>query len=248
MELSIEIILFLFSVAFIAGFIDTLAGGGGLITIPSLLLCGAPPLQALGTNKFQSVVGTATATYMLHKSKAINWQHMKWPVFYAFIGSVLGTIAIQFIDKGALSFVIPVVLIIIATYFLLSPLFPAENSKVTLSEKTYSKSIIPLIGVYDGMFGPGTGSFFALAGVALRGKQLLDATIAAKPLNCVTNFASLIIFLFSGHIIWIVGLSMMLGQFLGARLGASMLFKINKNILRYLIVCMCLGMLIKSIF
>lgn len=245
MELSIEIILFLFSVALVAGFIDTLAGGGGLITIPSLLLCGVPPLQALGTNKFQSVIGTATATYMLHKSKAINWQYMKLPLLYVFIGSALGTIAVQFIDKRALSFVIPVVLIIIATYFLLSPLFPAENSKILLSEKTYSKSIIPLIGAYDGMFGPGTGSFFALAGVALRGKQLIDATIEAKPLNCATNFASLIVFLFSGHIVWVLGFSMMLGQFIGARLGARMLFKINKNILRYLIVCMCLGMLIK---
>ena len=246
MELTIEVILFLFSVALVAGFIDTLAGGGGLITIPSLLLCGIPPLQALGTNKFQSVMGTATATYMLHKAKAINWQQMKLPLLYAFAGSVLGTLAVQFIDKRALSFVIPVVLIIIATYFLLSPLFPAENSKITLPEKTYNKSIISLIGTYDGMFGPGTGSFFALAGVALRGKKLIDATIVAKPLNCATNCASLIVFLFSGHIVWIIGVSMMLGQFIGARLGACMLFKINKNVLRYLIVFMCIGMLIKS--
>lgn len=245
MELSIEIILFLFSVALVAGFIDTLAGGGGLITIPSLLLCGVPPLQALGTNKFQSVVGTATATYILHKSRAIKWQNMKLPLLYAFIGSALGTIVVQFIETKALSFVIPIVLVFIAAYFLLSPLFPAENSKIIVSEKAYNRSVIPLIGTYDGMFGPGTGSFFALAGVALRGKQLIDATIEAKPLNCVTNFASLFVFLFSGHIVWVLGCSMMLGQFIGARLGAHMLFKINKNVLRYLIVFMCLGMLIK---
>ena len=247
MEFSFEIILFLFSVALVAGFIDTLAGGGGLITIPSLLLSGIPPILALGTNKLQGAVGTATATYALTKSKKIDWSKIKYLFCYALLGAMFGTISVQFADPSALSFVVPFVLFFIAVYFLVSPFIPIKAESPKMSEKIYSRLVIPVIGFYDGMFGPGTGSFFALAGVALRGKELVQATVLAKPLNLATNFASLCVFLFADQVLWTIGCVMMLGQFIGARLGASMLFKMNKNLLRYLVVIMCVGMLIKYV-
>ena len=107
----------------------------------------------------------------------------------------------------------------------------------------YRGVVIPAIGCYDGMFGPGTGSFFALAGVSLRGNNLLTATAVAKTLNFATNLASLLVFILAGKIVWIAGLVMMAGQATGAWFGSHILFRINLQYLRILIVLVCLGML-----
>lgn len=242
---AIELLLILFLVAIVAGLLDTLAGGGGLISIPALILSGIPPLAALGTNKLQGSMGTATATYMMIKNKRIHWHNVKPLMLTAFCGAILGTIVIQFINTELLSFIIPIVLLSIALYFLISPNLTKDNGKPKISNTRYKNIVVPLIGYYDGMFGPGTGSFFALAGVSCRGHHLLTSTAIAKSLNFATNIASLIIFLISGHIVWVIGLCMMLGQLIGAWLGSHCLFKINPAYLRVIVVIMCSGMLIK---
>lgn len=242
---SIELLSLLFLVSVIAGLLDTLAGGGGLISIPALILSGIPPLAALGTNKLQGSMGTATASYMMLKKKKISWDSVKYLMFTAFIGAVLGAIVVQFINTDVLTFVIPIVLLFIALYFLISPK-PIETQGVPkLTNKKYKNIVIPFIGYYDGMFGPGTGSFFALSGISCRGHDLITSTAIAKPLNFATNVASLIVFLVAGHIVWVVGILMMLGQVLGAWLGSHCLFKINPAYLRVIVVIMCSGMLIK---
>ncbi|MGB0937055.1 MAG: TSUP family transporter [Colwellia sp.] len=240
---SIEILLFLFVIAMVAGLLDTLAGGGGLISIPALILSGVPPIAALGTNKLQGSMGTATATFLMVKNKKIDLKATFPLMVTAFMGSVLGTIALQFIDTAVLTFVIPAVLLIIAVYFLIAP--KAKPDKNHLSDSMYKGGVVPGIGFYDGMFGPGTGSFFALAGVSCKGYDLIKSTAIAKSLNFSTNIASLIVFLFAGHIVWVIGLIMMLGQAIGAQAGAHFLFKINPAYLRGIIVLMCVGMLIK---
>jgi len=120
-NLSIELLLLLFLIAVIAGLLDTLAGGGGLISLPALILSCIPPLAALGTNKLQGSMGTATATFLMLKTKRITWPEIKPLLLSAFIGSALGTLVLQFIDTEILSLVIPIVLLFIAIYFLLSP-------------------------------------------------------------------------------------------------------------------------------
>lgn len=244
---SIELLSALFLVAVVAGLLDTLAGGGGLISLPALILSGVPPLTALGTNKLQGSMGTATATYMMLKNKRVSWPSVKYLMLTAFIGSVIGTIAVQFINTAVLSFVIPIVLLFIAVYFIISPNLtkPVGEPKVTAVK--YRNIIVPFIGYYDGMFGPGTGSFFALSGVSCRGHDLVTATAIAKPLNFATNVASLSVFLLAGHIAWAVGLLMMLGQALGAWLGSHFLFKINPAYLRIVVVIMCSAMLVKYV-
>lgn len=243
-----ELLFLLFFVAVVAGFIDTLAGGGGLIVLPALIVSGIPPLFALGTNKLQGSMGTATATYMMLKTNKVYWEDVKYLMFSAFIGSMAGTIAVQFINTQILNFIIPAVLVFTAIYFLTVPQLNTESDNPRMSESVYKKAIVPCIGWYDGMFGPGTGSFFALAGVSLRGQTLINATAIAKTLNFSTNFASLVIFLTVGKIVWTVGLVMMVGQFAGAWAGSRFLFKINPQHLRMLVVMMCLGMLIKYSF
>ncbi|WP_448563351.1 TSUP family transporter [Thalassotalea ganghwensis] len=242
---SIELLSILFFVAVFAGLLDTLAGGGGLISIPALMLSGVPPLAALGTNKLQGSVGTATASYMMFRRQRVSWSGVKYLMLSAFIGAVVGTICLQFINTDVLSFVIPVVLLFIAVYFLLSPMPALTEQTPKLSNKKYQNIVVPCIGFYDGMFGPGTGSFFALSGVSCRGQDLITSTATAKPLNFSTNIASLIVFLMAGHIVWVIGLLMMLGQMLGAWLGAHCLFKINPVYLRGIVVFTCCSMLIK---
>ncbi len=244
-ELSIQLLSLLFLTAVVASFLDTLAGGGGLLTVPALILSGISPLAVLGTNKFQSSMGTATATFMMFKNKKVTWEEVKGLMLFAFIGSAIGASAVQLINPDALSFIIPIVLLFIAIYFLVAPKPKENGSEPKLSHQKYKRFVIPLIGSYDGFFGPGTGSFFALSGVSLRGRGLISATIVAKTLNFATNVAALLVFLTTGKIAWVAGLFMIAGQAIGASLGSRFLFKINPSYLRILIVLMCAAMLIK---
>ena len=244
-ELSLQVLFLLFLTAVVASFLDTLAGGGGLLTVPALILSGIPPLAVLGTNKFQSSMGTATATFMMLKNKKVSLDEVKGMMLFAFIGATVGASAVQLINPEMLSFVIPVVLLFIAIYFLLAPKPKEGDGEPKLSYLKYRNFVVPLIGSYDGFFGPGTGSFFALSGVSLRGRGLISATIVAKTLNFATNVAALLVFLTTGRIAWIAGIFMIAGQGIGAWLGSKFLFKINPSYLRILIVLMCGAMLIR---
>ncbi|HIC44622.1 MAG TPA: hypothetical protein EYO73_10190 [Sulfurimonas sp.] len=117
-SISIEILIFLFLLATLAGLIDTLAGGGGLITIPALLISGVPPLMALGTNKVQAVIGSGTASYLMFKKKKVLFKNVKILMLYAFVGSMIGTIIVQFINVEILNFIIPIVLILFLFLYL----------------------------------------------------------------------------------------------------------------------------------
>jgi uncharacterized membrane protein YfcA len=244
-QVTTDLLLVLFIVAIIAGLLDTLAGGGGLIALPALILSGVPPLAALGTNKLQGSMGTATATYMMLKNKRVIWRDVKKLMLFAFIGAIFGTVAVQFVDQKMLSYVIPVVITFIGLYFLISPTASEQPKKAIISQHHYQNIVVPTIGCYDGFFGPGTGSFFSLAGISLRGHGIIDATAVAKTLNFATNIASLIVFLIAGKIVWAIGLVMMVGQVIGAWLGSHCLFSINPKYLRLLVVLMCFGMLLK---
>jgi len=139
--------------------------------------------------------------------------------------------------------VIPIALIGIALYFLLAPQVKVERHSSALGAKLFSRLAAPAIGWYDGMFGPGTGSFFALAGVGLRGQGLVQATAVAKTLNFATNLASLSVFLIAGKVVWLAGGVMLVGQILGAWFGSHFLLRIRPSILRAIVVAMCLAML-----
>jgi len=220
---SLTTLLILALIAVLAGFVDTLVGGGGLITIPALLAAGLPPIYALGTNKLQAVAGSGTASMSMFLNKKVNFKAVRWLMLCAFLGSLLGSIIVQFFDAQLLSFVIPVVIALIALYFLFAP----AHSRF-----------------YDGMFGPATGSFLVWAGVSLRGQPIVYSTMVAKTLNFATNLASLLVFIAFGKVMWIVGASMMVGQFVGASLGARSLMTINPSLLRYLVIAVCFVMLI----
>ena len=243
---SYEILTFLFIIGMVAGFIDTLVGGGGLLAVPALLLSGIPPIYVLGTNKFQGSMGTGIATFLLFRKKKLNWEAIKYLMLLSFIGSVVGGVIVQFIDTEFLSLAIPIVLVVIAVYFIISPK-PDERVKNSKPNKIFEKYVVPSVGFYDGMFGPGAGSFFVMTGVMFKKLEIIQATILAKPLNFASNIAGFIVFYSFGHIAFMIGLIMMLGQLIGSFVGTHYLLKANPKVIRLLIVVMSLLMLAKYI-
>lgn len=246
-QLSLEIILMLTAVATIAGFIDAIAGGGGLLTIPALLLANVPPVFALGTNKLQACSGSFAASLTMIKKGVVNPRIIKRAIIGAFIGSVIGTILVQLSPPEMLEKVIPFLIAAIGIYTLFAPNLGEVEAEPRISESAWQKIVAPLIGLYDGYIGPGTGMFFSLGNVALRGREIVEATGAAKVLNFATNIASVIFFVIGGKILWTVGLAMMVGQTLGAYAGSHMVVKGGSKLIRPVIVLVCLAMVGKYV-
>ncbi|WP_032092130.1 MULTISPECIES: TSUP family transporter [Pasteurellaceae] len=247
-ELSIEIIMLLVGVAFIAGFIDAIAGGGGLITIPALLMTGMPPAMALGTNKLQACGGSFSASLYFLRRRTVNLAEVWFLLLMTFIGAVIGTVLIQAVDSALIKKVIPFLVLAIGLYFLLTPKLGDEDRQKRISYSAFALSAGLGIGFYDGFFGPGTGSLLSLAFVTLLGFNLAKATAHAKVLNFTSNLASLIFFLIGGQIMWTVGLAMMLGQAIGANLGAKMVLTKGKALIRPMVVVMSFIMTAKMAY
>ncbi len=243
-EIGWLVLVILICAAAVAGYIDTLVGGGGLITIPALLAVGVPPIQALGTNKLQASMGTGTASLTLLFKREISFADVRWPMLAAFIGALLGAGLVQYVDAATLELLIPAVILLIVMYFLFSPKQNLDGGPAKVSATTHRCTVVPAVGFYDGMFGPATGSFFALAGVGLRGQGIVRASMVAKTLNFATNLASLLVFIWFGQVAVLIGFCMMIGQFVGASLGARALMRIDPTKLRSLVVIICLVMLV----
>lgn len=241
-----EWLVFLFAVATVAGFVDTLAGGGGLLTLPALLLAQVPPVAALATNKLQASFGTLTASYRMLRSGLVQWQRLKWLVVVSAVGSGVGTVIVQQVDPAALEVLIPVVLLIIALYYLLVR-NPGEAAEPRISETAYKRYVVGSIGFYDGFFGPGTGSLFAFTRNALRGESLLDSTALAKVLNFASNIASLVLFAVGGHMVWLVGVVMIAGQIIGATVASHLIIGGKTAWIRSTIVLVCIAMAIRAL-
>ncbi|PZT48994.1 hypothetical protein B6S12_01490 [Helicobacter valdiviensis] len=247
LNLSYDIIGLLFLAAFVAGFVDAIAGGGGMITIPALLLAGIPPLQALATNKLQSSFGSFSATLHFYKKGYINLKSCLPFALLVFIASGIGTISIQFVDTSFLRKFLPLLICAFGIYFLFSPKI-TEEDRATNIHKGFLMLALGGIGFYDGFFGPGTGSFLMIALIVLGGFGLTQALGNAKLYNFSTNLASLLIFTLGGNILWGIGLLMALGQFLGANLGSRLAIKYGIKIIKPLIVCISFIMVAKLIY
>lgn len=244
---SVELILLLFLVALIAGFIDAMAGGGGLLTIPALLLTGMNPVAVLATNKLQACTGSFSASFAMVKKGLATPNAMKTALIFAFIGSALGTVAVQLSPPDFLKTALPFLIGAVGLYTLFTPNLGKLTGTPRLSQKVYERTVAPVIGFYDGYFGPATGTFFSLSQVVLRGRELVQATARAKLLNFATNVASLIFFIIGGQVVWAVGLVMMAGQAVGAYLGSQMVVKGGAKFIRPVIVVVCFCMVAKLI-
>lgn len=246
-DLSLNLYIILFCVAFCAGFIDSIAGGGGMITIPALLLAGCPPHQAMGVNKLQSCFGSFSATLHFYKKGHIDIKDNIVPIFCVFVCAIGGALLVHFLDARFLSKCIPFLLIIFAFYFLFSPKITEEQSHVRYTHALLY-FVLGVIGFYDGFFGPGTGSFLMLALIMLGGYGLKNALAHAKLFNFISNIAAMLVFAVGGQILWLLGFFMGVGQFIGANIGSRLALRYGIKIIKPLVVCVSLAVCAKLLY
>lgn len=236
LDLGLDLTLLLVSAAFAAGFVDAIAGGGGLITVPALLLAGLSPAQALATNKVQGVFGAATAA-ISYASRGLVDPRRQWrAALLAGAGGAVGAALVSYLPTGLLRIALPVILIAIAAFFALKPGLGDLDRTERISPALFALSIVPLIGFYDGLVGPGAGSFYMIAFVTLAGYGVLKATAHTKLLNLSSNLGGLAIFALIGQPAWLLGIVMGLAQVAGAALGARLAARIGARLIKPMLV------------
>lgn len=239
MEIELSLILIMAGVALLAGFFDAIAGGGGLITLPALLLAGIDPLVAIATNKFQAASATVSATAAFARKGMIEWRSGLPMAAMAFVGGALGALSVNLIPRAVLEALVPVLLIGVAVYFALSPKLNNDERRAKLPVVVFCLTLAPLIGFYDGVFGPGVGSFFMVAFVLVMGQGILRAVCNSKLLNASCNLGSLTVFAMMGNILLPLALAMAVGAFVGAQLGARCAVRFGPRLIKPLLIGVC---------
>lgn len=243
--LDIWVLLALGGVGIIAGFVDAVAGGGGLIALPALLSAGLSPVAALATNKAQSIVGTFAAAFTFWRRGYVALRTLIPGVIFTFIGSYIGANVVKAIDTSALSIAVPVAVIAVALYFTFSPSIKDVDRTAKLKFAIFVPVMGCLIGFYDGLFGPGTGSFLMLGFVALFGLSATKASAHTKVLNVTSNLAALALFIPAGDVLWPVAFVMASGQLIGGYLGALTGIKFGAKVIRPLVIVVSIALAIK---
>ncbi|MCU1717461.1 TSUP family transporter [Pseudomonas sp. 5P_3.1_Bac2] len=240
LELSTLAVLVL--VAFIAGFIDAIAGGGGLLTIPALLTAGLPPHIALGTNKLCATFGSATAGYTFYKRQLFNpkqWRNALWATA---IGALIGAVVAHWMPSQWLNMLLPVVVFACGLYMLVAktPDVAADADAPIKQRRQWPQGLS--LGMYDGVVGPGTGAFWTVSTLLLYPLDLLRASGVARCMNFVSNACALSIFIISGKIAWLLGIAMGLALMLGSYLGARSAIRGGAKFIRPLFILMVLAL------
>lgn len=227
--------LILAAAAFIAGFIDAIVGGGGLLTVPALLSSGLPVHMVLGTNKLASTFGTATASYTFYRHKLFNPTLWLPCVVATFIGALLGATAVSVVSGAWLEKILPLVIISTAVYTLFKQPSQITANKLTKDCRRFKlKQRIQglLLGFYDGFAGPGTGAFWTISGQVLYKVDLLISSGVARTMNFVSNATALITFIILGQVDFRLGLLMGGCLMIGAVIGAHTAIKFGSNFIR----------------
>ena len=220
MEFVPWIYALLFAVGLMAGWVDAIAGGGGLIALPVLLSLGLPVPLALGTSKFQSTGGTLVATWHYLRSGWVDFRACRLGIAATLVGAVLGTLTVQRLDPHQLGRLIPWLLAAVLLYTLLRPAVGATDQPPRMRSGLFYSVFGLGLGFYDGFFGPGAGLFWALSLIVLQGHNYARATAHTKVMNLTSNLVSLALFASAGLVQLGAGLAMAAGQIVGARLGA----------------------------
>ena len=235
-EIATHLALLLICAAFLAGFVDAIAGGGGLITVPALLLAGASPIETLATNKLQGSFGAGTAVLAYARAGHVRPLDQLGMAAVAAVAGGVGALLAHLMPAQALRVIMPVVLVAVALFFAFKPGISDADRVERIKPAVFSFTAVPMIAAYDGFFGPGTGSFFMLAFVMLAGFGVLKATAHTKMLNFASNIGSLAVFVTTGATWWGVGLAMAVAQVAGAALGARLAMRVGARLIKPLLV------------
>ena len=247
-DISIWILLICVVAAFLAGFVDAVAGGGGLIQLPVLLWTfpTAPLASILGTNKAVSIVGTSTAANTYRKQIQVNAKQLVPMMSVAFVGSLFGALLATSVSREVFEPIILVILIAVGTFTMLRPDF----GKIEIT-RDVSPVVVPLIGLvigfYDGLIGPGTGMFLLFSLVSFIGTSFLGASAIAKFVNVATNLAALIIFIPGGHVIWLVAAVMAPANLIGGYLGARTALDRGSSFVRLVFLAMLVALTVRLV-
>ena len=247
-EVATHLALLLILAGFVAGFVDSIAGGGGLITVPALLLAGANPLQALATNKLQGTFGAGTAMLTYARAGHVRLQEQLLMAAVSAAAGAAGALVAHLIPADVLRLTMPVILIAVALFFALKPGLSDHDRVERMKPAVFTFTAVPLIAAYDGFFGPGTGSFFMIGFVMLAGFGVLKATAHTKTLNFASNIGSLLVFIPSGATWWAVGIAMALAQVAGASLGARLAMRVGAKLIKPLLVVTSSAMALRLIW
>ncbi|HNQ68419.1 MAG TPA: TSUP family transporter [Bacteroidales bacterium] len=237
MEFSIFTIVLLCLAFFVAGFIDSIAGGGGLITLPSLLFAGIPPQFALGTNKLASTFGTGTAVFNFVRSKKVNWKVIAFGIAFSLGGSFIGSQTVMIFNQE----IVGKIIVFMLPLGVVAVLIPRKGiiSGIELTRKDLLLKI-PLIcliiGFYDGFFGPGTGSFLTLSFFFFTRMKLIDATANAKVFNLMSNVGGLTAFILGSKVLFLLAIPIAVANMAGNFLGSRLAIKRGEGVIRVFLI------------
>ena len=243
-------LLIVTAASLLAGLVDSIVGGGGLILIPALFATypGAAPATLFGTNKSASVWGTSIATVQYSRRVQMRWAVLGPAAGAALVGSFLGAWAVTLIDPGFLRRALPLILLAVLLYTLArKDLGRTHAPRHTRGRETLLACLIgAVIGWYDGFFGPGTGSFFIFLFVRLLGYDFLNASAAAKLLNVATNIAAIALFAAKGHVWWHIGLVMAAANVTGSLIGTRLALKHGAGFVRGVFIVVVGALILKT--
>lgn len=248
MELSYQTYALLFVAGLTAGFVDSIAGGGGLIALPAILATGIPPHLALGTNKLQSSFGTLSAAVNFIRKGKVGLRENLSGIGFTFAGAVAGSWAIQRINADFIGYIIPFMLLFVFVYTLLAKDLGKEATDAKMGRYLFYALFGFGLGFYDGFFGPGTGSFWTGALLILLGMDMTTATGTTRVMNFTSNVVALAVFVMGGHVLYSLGLTMAAGQIIGARIGSGMAIKRGASFIRPIFLTMVFLTIIRLIY
>jgi uncharacterized membrane protein YfcA len=248
-DLTLATALFLLAASFFAGFIDSIAGGGGLIQLPALLI-GLPKsetAEVLGTNKLSAVFGTTTAAALYRKQIKPDPKILLAMGVPAFAGSAGGAVLASKIPTSSMRPMVLVLLIIVAVYTWFKPdLGKFENLRHLPKRRVQIAAIAGVvIGFYDGIFGPGTGSFLMLILVASLGYAFITASAIAKVVNVATNVGAIMVFGINGAVLWQIGIILGIANITGAIIGARLAIKGGSTLVRKVFLLVTVALIVK---
>lgn len=243
-------ILFLCLGGFLAAFVDSIAGGGGLISMPVLLMAGLPAHLALGTNKFAGAFGCFSSAYKYSKSGKTNIELLKKLIPFTILGCLLGVKCVLSISENILNILVFLMILIVALYTYLKKDLGKEDKFENLSKENIKKGIIMAfaLGFYDGFFGPGTGTFLTFTFIKIYGFDFLHASANTKILNFTSNFTALILFMFSGQILYKVAIFYAISMVLGGYIGAKVAINKGSQLIKPIFLFMALAVAIKLLY
>lgn len=229
---------------FIAGYIDAIAGGGGMIQALALLMAGIPPINTLATNKIVSLSGTMTAVIKYAYGKVIHWPLALACLIPCIIAAAIGSKLVMYLSDNLITW-----LIILCIPVALSVMFIKHRQTQGEPNTSKAKAIALLspIAFYDGLIGPGTGTYMAIAGNKGLNMSFLQATGLAKPLNLSTNLGSAIVYISAGKVLWLVAIPMAIASILGAYLGSHSAIKHGDSFIKKVMLIMLISMLLVNV-